>query len=43
MSAIFETYNRAHNILELADILPNVSFTTSARTTTRLKKILKFH
>ena len=29
MSAISETYNCAHNILELADILPNVSFTTS--------------
>ena len=27
MSAISETYNRGHNILELADILPNVSFT----------------
>ena len=30
MSAISETYNRAHNILgELVDILPNVSFTKS--------------
>ena len=29
MSDIFETYDRAHNILELVDILPNVSFTTS--------------
>ena len=29
MSAISETYNRGHNILELADILPNVSFTAS--------------
>ena len=29
MSAISETYNRAHNILELMDILPNFSFTTS--------------
>ena len=29
MSAISETYNRAINILELVDILPNVSFTTS--------------
>ena len=29
MSAISETYNRADNILELVDILPNVSFTTS--------------
>ena len=29
MSAISETYNRAHNILELVDILPNVSFTTN--------------
>ena len=29
MSAISETYNRGHNISELADILPNVSFTAS--------------
>ena len=29
MSIISGTYNRAHNILELVDILPNVSFTTS--------------
>ena len=29
MSAISETYNRGHNILELVDILPNVSFTKS--------------
>ena len=29
MSAIFETYNRTHNILELVDILPNVSFAIS--------------
>ena len=29
MSAISETCNRAHNILELVDILPNVSFTIS--------------
>ena len=28
MSAISETYNRGRNILELADILPNVSFVT---------------
>ena len=27
MSAISETYNRAHNILELTHILTNVSFT----------------
>ena len=27
MSTISETYNRAHNILEFVDILPNVSFT----------------
>ena len=26
MSAISETYNRAHNILEVVDILPNVFF-----------------
>ena len=29
MIAIFETYNRTHNVLELVHILPNVSFTTS--------------
>ena len=29
MSDISETYNRAYNILELVDILPNVSFTIS--------------
>ena len=29
MSAISETYNRAHNILEFVYILPNVSFTRS--------------
>ena len=29
MSAISETYNRGHNILELVDVLPNVSFTKS--------------
>ena len=29
MSAIFETCNRAHNVLEFADICPNVSFKTS--------------
>ena len=27
MSAISETYNCIHNILELEDVLPNVSFT----------------
>ena len=27
MSAISETYNRAHNILEFGGILPNFSFT----------------
>ena len=27
MSAISETYNSTHNILELDDVLPNVSFT----------------
>ena len=31
MSDIFETYNRAHNILELADILPNVVFTQQVK------------
>ena len=29
MSAISETYNRTHNIFELEDVLPNVSFTAS--------------
>ena len=29
MSSISETYNRVHNILELADIFSNVSFKTS--------------
>ena len=29
MSAISETCNRAHNVLELVDILPNASFTIS--------------
>ena len=29
MTTISETYNGAHNILELVDILPNVSFKTS--------------
>ena len=29
MSAISETYNHTHNILELEDVLPNVSFTVS--------------
>ena len=29
MSSISETYNHAHNTLELVDILPNVSFTTT--------------
>ena len=28
MGAIYGTCNRAHNILELVDILPNVSFTS---------------
>ena len=29
MSAISETYNRGHDILKLADILPNIFFSTS--------------
>ena len=29
MSAISETYNRTHNVLELEDVLPNDSFTAS--------------
>ena len=29
MSVISETYNRGHNISELVDILPNISFTKS--------------
>ena len=29
MSVIFETFNRAHNIMELVDFFPNVSFITN--------------
>ena len=29
MSAISETYTRAHNVLELVDILPDIFFTIS--------------
>ena len=29
MSTISESYKRVHNILELVDILPNVSFITN--------------
>ena len=29
MSAISETYNRTHNLLELADFFPNVSLIES--------------
>ena len=29
ISCISETYNRVHNILGLADILPNIPFTES--------------
>ena len=29
MSVISETYNHAHDILDIVYILPNVSFTTS--------------
>ena len=29
MSAIYETYSRTHDILELEDVLPNVSITAS--------------
>ena len=32
MSAISETYNRAHNILEVVDILPNVFFFHTSET-----------
>ena len=31
MNAISETYIRAHNILVLVDISPNVSFTASGK------------
>ena len=31
MSAIAEIYNRAHNILEVVAVLPNVSFKTSEK------------
>ena len=29
VGVISETYNHAHNILKLVDILPNISFSTS--------------
>ena len=35
MSTISKTYNCAHNILELADILPNVYFTTNMKLFTK--------
>ena len=40
MSTISETYNYAHNILELADVLPNVYFTTNMKRNYLLIKIL---
>ena len=47
MGAISETYNRGHKILEIVDILPNVSFTASETdelpNDVRLKKISKLH
>ena len=42
MSAISEIYNRAHNILELADILPNISLTTSETRVIITNKIGKY-
>ena len=38
--AISEIYSRFHNILELADVLPNVYFTTSKTTSLLLIKII---
>ena len=35
-----ETYNRAHNILELADMLPNVYFATNMKRNYLLIKML---
>ena len=40
MSTISETYNYAHNILELADVLPNVYFTTNMKRNYLLIKML---
>ena len=40
MSTISETYNYAHNILELAGILPNVYFTTNMKRNYLLIKML---
>ena len=40
MSTISETYNCAHNILELPDILPNVYFTTNMKRNYLLIKML---
>ena len=42
MSAISEIYNRAHNILELADILRNISLTTSETKVIITNKIGKY-
>ena len=40
MSPISETYNCAHDILELADILPYVYFATNMKRNYLLTKIL---
>ena len=40
MSAISETYNCAHNILELTDILPYAYFTTNMKQDYLLIKML---
>ena len=40
MSTISETYNCAHNILELADILPYAYFTTNMKRNYLLIKML---
>ena len=40
MSTISETYNCGHNILELADILPNVYFTANMKWIYLLIKML---
>ena len=39
MSAISETYNYALNVLELVDILSNVSFTTNIKRNVIIKNV----
>ena len=42
MSAIFYTYNRAHNVLELVDILPNFFSQQVKRNVTIANKNFKY-